>query len=319
MLLSIVVPVYNVQNYVKQCIDSCIDVNYEKQYEIIVVNDGSTDGTEEILKQYSQINNILFLKKENGGLSSARNMGLKNAKGKYVFFLDSDDYLEEGSIKVLIESCKSDYDVISFNYYKVNGDKKEIGFQEQIDYGELNNFDSIVTLLFTKNYTQSNWSAWGKLYRKEIITSNELSFDESNYGSEDLAFNLKLLPFLNYVFSCNDVIVHYRINNIASITKNVKPKTIICLLKVLNDANDLLFNFELTETTQHLVVNNLSMWYLYCVKRYNLLNRESKKEFKEYKHLNNMLKYSSIKKIRLCRLFIKIFDFWLSNILLRNI
>lgn len=127
MLLSIVVPAYNVQDYIKQCIDSCIDKLYENQYEIIVINDGSTDGTEDILKQYLPIKNFLYLKKENGGVSSARNIGLKNASGKYVFFLDSDDYLEKDSIRILLDNCKSNYDMVSFNHYKVDETEKKSG------------------------------------------------------------------------------------------------------------------------------------------------------------------------------------------------
>ena len=317
MLLSIVVPAYNVQDYIKQCIDSCIDKLYENQYEIIVINDGSTDGTEDILKQYLPIKNFLYLKKENGGLSSARNIGLKNASGKYVFFLDSDDYLEKDSIRILLDNCKSNYDMVSFNHYKVDETEKKVGFQWQIDYGELNNIDSIVTLLFTKDYTQSNWSAWGKLYKREIIIANVLNFDENNYGSEDLAFNLRILPYLNTVFSCSDNIVNYRTNNTASITKNVKPKTILSLLEALNDANELMCKCKLDKTTQILVFNNLSMWYLYCIKRYNLLDRKSKAKFKEYKRLNCMFKYSSIAKLKICRLIISLFGIRLSNIFFR--
>lgn len=321
MLLSIVVPAYNVQRYIKKCIDSCIDKANEAFYEIIVVNDGSKDKTEEILKEYALVNNFSYYNKGNGGLSSARNFGLKMAKGDYIFFLDGDDYLEDNSIDILIKNCKnvSKYDLITFNYYKDNKSAKEVGLENIISFGELTNVNMISTLLFTSDYNKSNWSAWGKLFKKEIITKHNLIFNENNYGSEDLEFILAILPHLKYVYSSKSFIINYRTDNSSSITNNIKSETIISLLQVLKIANETIIGLNLNTETQQIIFNNLSSWYLYCIKRYNFLSVEEKSVFKKYKFLNIILKYSSIKSIKILRIFIKFFGINLTNKLLNNL
>ena len=121
--LSIIVPVYNVSKYLAKCLDSllCQDLNPE-EYEIIVVNDGSTDNSEEISEQYEErYSNIIVVRQENQGLSGARNTGIKLAKGKYIQFVDSDDYLEPNVLKTLVNKMESDnLDVLRFNYQNVN-------------------------------------------------------------------------------------------------------------------------------------------------------------------------------------------------------
>lgn len=119
---SIIVSVYNIEKYINKCIDSIINQNYDN-YEIIIVNDGSTDSSLIKLGKYKEINNILVLTKENGGLSSARNYGLKYANGDYVWFVDGDDYIEPNSLEKLntkINSCSKMQDIVQFQYYEFN-------------------------------------------------------------------------------------------------------------------------------------------------------------------------------------------------------
>ena len=119
-LLSIIIPAYNVEDYIEQCLDSIFDGMSEEAAaltEVIVVNDGSTDQTGEILKNYKQdLYPILVFEKENGGLSSARNFGLRKASGRYIFFVDSDDYLTDSAVDKLIEFLEqNDADIIEFD------------------------------------------------------------------------------------------------------------------------------------------------------------------------------------------------------------
>lgn len=121
--LSIIVPVYNVSKYLAKCLDSliCQDLKLE-EYEIIVVNDGSTDNSEEISRQYEEkYSNIKVVCQENQGLSGARNTGVKIALGKYIQFVDSDDYLEPNVLKTLVDKMEFDnLDILRFNYQNVN-------------------------------------------------------------------------------------------------------------------------------------------------------------------------------------------------------
>lgn len=121
--LSIIVPVYNVSKYLAKCLDSliCQDLKPE-EYEIIVVNDGSTDNSEEISRQYEEkYSNIKVVRQENQGLSGARNTGIKLSNGKYIQFVDSDDYLVPNVLRTLVDKMETDnLDVLRFNYQNVN-------------------------------------------------------------------------------------------------------------------------------------------------------------------------------------------------------
>ena len=95
MKVSVIVPVYNTYDYLNKCLDSLVNQSF-KDYEIIIVNDGSTDDSEKIIKKYQKkYSNIKYYYKENGGLSSARNYGIKYANGDYIAFVDSDDYVDK--------------------------------------------------------------------------------------------------------------------------------------------------------------------------------------------------------------------------------
>ena len=123
MLISIIVPVYNVEKYLRKCVDSLLtqDLSHE-EYEIILVNDGSTDQSVTICDEYAAGHtNLKVLHQQNGGLSAARNSGVAVAQGRYVQFVDSDDYLEPNVLKTLVEKMETDrLDVLRFNYRNVN-------------------------------------------------------------------------------------------------------------------------------------------------------------------------------------------------------
>jgi glycosyltransferase involved in cell wall biosynthesis len=115
-ILTVVIPVYNVEKYLKRCIDSVL-VQEWKNYDILLVDDGSTDNSPQICEDYAKAYDIIsVIHKENGGLSEARNTGISNAEGEYVYFLDSDDWIEPNTFSDLAEVIESDqYDIISFN------------------------------------------------------------------------------------------------------------------------------------------------------------------------------------------------------------
>ena len=113
--ISCIIPIYNVENYIEKCIMS-IENQYTDDIEIIAVNDGTPDHSIDKIKSFP---NVTIINKANGGLSSARNEGIKHANGEYIWFIDGDDYIEDGAIKKLIDVIdKNASDVILFNYYK---------------------------------------------------------------------------------------------------------------------------------------------------------------------------------------------------------
>jgi len=169
--ISIVVPVYNGENYLGKCLESLVNQTLE-EIEIIIVDDGSTDKTSNIIKKYSKKypDKIVGLKKENGGQASARNLGLSKAKGDYILFVDSDDYISVDTCKDIYESAVSNnYDIVLFDYYIEKGkEQKYTGVIDKKQSGEINN----------KEYLHSTPAPWNKLFRKSFLIDNGFKFPE---------------------------------------------------------------------------------------------------------------------------------------------
>lgn len=174
---SIVVPAYNIQDYIEKCLDSILEQTY-KNYEIIVVNDGSTDNTKNIIDEYAK-ENIKIVHKENGGLSSARNEGVKYVEGDYIWFIDGDDYIEPNALELLYKKTQEEkYDVITFSYYYDYIDKK-INFIDRFNVSDKNTIPLICN------------SAWSKIYNTKFYLENKFEFLHGKIY-EDLA----LIPYI---------------------------------------------------------------------------------------------------------------------------
>lgn len=229
-LLSIIIPVYNVEQYLEKCIESVIPMTIS--YEIILVDDGSTDSSLGICKKFEEINkNIKVVHKENGGLSSARNCGLSIATGKYVAFVDSDDWVEKGTYDTLLQKLgNKDVDILKFSYFiEYDGNVIEEhnilsnGFydREQIEklilpyaFGGDKLADSTIQKI--------NLSAWSNLYNLEFLKSNDLEFiSEREVGSEDFLFNIEALLNAKDILVVDECLYHY-VQRVGSLTKQYR-------------------------------------------------------------------------------------------------
>ncbi len=194
--VSIIVPVYNVEEYLERCLDSLVNQTL-KDIEIIIVNDGSTDGSKEKIQKYiNKYKNIVYLEKENGGLSSARNYGIPYAKGEYIGFVDSDDYVEltmyEKMYNKAIEE-KSDMVECDFIWEYPNKKREDIGKVYS------NKKEAIV---------EARVVAWNKIIKKDIIDKTKITFPEG-LRYEDIEFFYKLVPHLNKISFVKETFVHY--------------------------------------------------------------------------------------------------------------
>jgi glycosyltransferase involved in cell wall biosynthesis len=186
LILSIIIPLYNTEEYIANCINSCIKQDLSKSdYEIIVIDDGSTDGSVSIVRKYQiKYSNIVIIHKENGGVSSARNLGIKSAKGEYILFVDSDDTIEENSLSSIVsELGEKNIEVLILNsYVNENKIKKELYSFPQVDNGEiLTGFE-----LYKRKYIRG--SVCGVVFRKQFIINNKLNFSEKIKNGEDFLF-----------------------------------------------------------------------------------------------------------------------------------
>lgn len=189
MIVSIIVPIYNVEKYLERCIDSLVDQDIDvNDYEIIMVNDGSTDNSKTIAEQLvEKYQNVTLYNQENRGLAGARNTGMKHAVGKYLMFVDSDDYLETNSISPILEcSEKYDLDVCSFllKVYRKDG-TIYYGSKHPFPVNEV--FDGLS--LVRKGINSS--SACCGLYLHSFLEANNLFFHEG-ITHEDVEFNNRL-------------------------------------------------------------------------------------------------------------------------------
>ena len=219
-LLTVVIPVYNVEKYLKRCIESIL-IQEWKNYDILLVDDGSTDNSPQICDGYAKAYDFIsVIHKKNGGLSAARNTGISNAEGEYVYFPDSDDWIEPDTFIALAEVVESQkFDIISFNREFVKGEEDAIvsdSLVTQVFEGK----DAFVQML---RHSYITGFANDKIYRKSLFTDNDIQFPIGKYY-EDLGTNYKLFLSAKKVYATNQKYYHYLIDNPDSITQSWNEK-----------------------------------------------------------------------------------------------
>ena len=212
--VSIIVPVYNVEKYLSKCLDSLINQTL-KDIEIIVINDGSPDNSQEIIdiyqKKYPKL--IKSYIKANGGLGDARNFGLKYAKGDYIAYVDSDDWVEPDMYEKLYKKAIADNADIVVCGYNVYNEKNE-KLKEEKSYNERISDNKKMQIFLGDN------SAWNKIYKKEIIVNNNIKF-RSNIWYEDIDFKINILLSCKKISIIDNKLYNYLIRQ-GSIMNNSK-------------------------------------------------------------------------------------------------
>lgn len=220
--ISIIVPVYNVKQYLNQCIDSIIDA-YRDGIEVILVDDGSKDESGKICDEYS--NKYDFIKvvhRENGGLSAARNTGIKLAQGKYIWFVDSDDYIENNSIDVLFEVIKKDTDMIFMNYRQFNSNGETYFYQAFSESDDLN----IEPYKYLNSLGNLSYAAQKFIIKRKLILDNNLFFTEGIYH-EDEDWTPRAVCIAKSFTTVMEPLYNYRVGNPNSITGMLNPKKVL--------------------------------------------------------------------------------------------
>lgn len=275
--ISIIVPVYNVAKYLNCCIDSLINQNFKGTYEIICVNDGSTDSSLQILKSYKAISEkIVIVDQNNKGLSSARNTGLKKSRGKYVMFLDSDDYFKHSNVLSIMhnemENNGLDFVVADFEYDYYDKKKNYRIHRDDSLKNRVMNGRDFYDLGIKKKSIMS--VVWNKLYRREFLITNNLKFMEGILY-EDMEFTPRVYYLAEKVKYLDELIIMYRQRE-GSIMSN----------KNLDRLNDyFVIADRLNKFNQNYNSNTLlnSELYIYVMLVKNLKNIHNKEERVVYK------------------------------------
>lgn len=305
MLISIIIPVYNVENYLKECINSVLEQKF-KDYEIILVNDGSRDNGGKICDEYSKkYSFISTIHKENGGLSEARNFGLRIAKGEYILFIDSDDYIAKESLSVIAEKIllNKKIDLIFLDAIKFYPDGKIIPMNDGYKEKEINGKSKDEVMKYLAKLSKFPGSACTKLISNRLIQENKLYF-KKGILSEDIDWTIRLLKVAENFLYIEMPYYYYRQNREGSITNTISLKKLECNLLIIEkySSKNLKLNYQ-----QEI---NSFMAYEFVIALYNyglLTPKEKKLIINKLKKNKWILKYSNLNKIKFIKFFINIF------------
>lgn len=217
--LSIILPIYNVEKYLDECLDSLYNQDIpETEYEVICVNDCSPDTCRDIVlaRRYYHSNLILIDHEVNKKQGGARNTGLKAAKGKYVWFVDPDDYIEKNVLGKLLKICEiNDLDILLFNYSKVTSDKRKLLLTS--------NYASNTAVYSGIDYIYNVWGGsyfnhyaagvvWNRICKKKFLKKHNILFPENIKVAEDVICSLRTIIFSKKIMSLSDIYYNYREN-----------------------------------------------------------------------------------------------------------
>lgn len=268
MEISLIIPIYNVQKYLKKCLNSCLtqDIPYE-EFEIIAVNDGSTDDSEQILSEYSdKYSNIKVLHQKNQGLSIARNNGLKVAKGDYVWFVDSDDWIENNCLQDVINTIKTKPDILQIQYRHVF---------------ENSQYEEVLKVCWEDMITGKELTIRGGLpepaqfaiYNRQFLIDNNLFFYPKIYH-EDCDFKYRCIWSAKKCQSYPKVIYNYLQRNSGSISKNFKIKNGEDYLFVINRMIDFMETNRITGKYRSALCFKMAVYLNMIYKGCASLNKE---------------------------------------------
>lgn len=218
ILLTVIVPVYNVEKYLRQCLDSVVNQTF-KDLEIILINDGSTDSSLDICKEYcDKDDRVVVIDQENAGLAAARQTGLDNAKGEYIAFVDSDDYLELDMYDKMLAAARStSAEIVFCNVYR-NEDKKEEAYFPSGFY-DRKGIEEVIFPRLLASFDQDGrentirWCNWLRIYKKSLIDSNGIRFDKRFRRSQDLPFTFECTIYAKgYYYMGEEYLYHNRMN-----------------------------------------------------------------------------------------------------------
>jgi glycosyltransferase involved in cell wall biosynthesis len=274
LFLTIIIPVYNSNSRIQSCLESIINNKY-KNLEIIIIDDGSTDGSREIFLKYSNrfsFINIIY-NNNNMGPSHARNLGIDNAKGKYIMFVDSDDQICVGAInkmvsqfnKELIQLCVCDFTI---------GDRfiKKFIF-ERSKIIEKENIINHVKRYLNKSDGYNIFSyIWGKVYLKKIIQKNQIRFDENSRIYEDIKFNFNYLVHVNKIFYCRKKL-YKKSGGESVMTAQAFASSVFSFLKIYENIFSYLITVKLEKNEIRMYLSNSYIYF--CLKTISKICRST--------------------------------------------
>ena len=298
-MISFIIPAYNAANTIKRAIDSILNQTAEIKYEIVIVDDGSTDDTKYAIEEYNQYPQIKYFKKENGGISSARNFGLRNAKGDYIIFVDSDDYISATLLEDIDKYIKQECDLIKWNAEIVN--------DEEIQKTVSNNNVIITTGedAFNKLFGVEPLldCLWNYAIKKELV----LEFPEGRYHEDFLIMPQIILRAKKIAIMYNKE--YYYVQTDESIMRNnnkgIKRKKLEDILINFDTLLEEIDKLDLSKTTKENVGIFAANSLLVIVPELEETDKEYFKNELRKRHISKLIKIRNPKQL-LKRIYLKL-------------
>ncbi len=268
-LISILIPIYNSEKYIEQCVNSIISQTY-KNIEIICINDGSTDNTKEILENLQKKDKrIKIINKKNTGYGNSLNIAIQSAKGEYIAIIESDDHIKNTMLETLLKYIKEDEtDIVKANFYKENNSIKKNSSKYFIN--KTTNINLFPNMLLIQP------SIWSALYKKEFLIKNKIKFNETKGASyQDLSFHFKTMFLAKKIFLLNEHLYYYRTNNSNS-SINSKGKAFL-VFDEIETINNFLKDKKINENT--LTIKNIFEYKVITWNFNRIQNKYNKKVF----------------------------------------
>lgn len=301
ILVSVIVPVYNMEKFLSRCIDSILGQSYANT-EIILVDDGSRDGSLKICRTYEGgYSNIHVVAKENGGVSTARNAGLEIASGDWIMFVDPDDYLEPSCVEELLKGVSSRVDIVSCSCYSREGenclrchffgeDRQFVTFEEKKDL--------FLQLMDIKHGQEGPIMTaigvpWGKIYRKSLLEHYNLRFDVSLRRVQDNLFNMYAFYFARKVVYINKPLYNYSYDHIGVFFSSYRPDYVDIYLPVMDARYKAVTKLGLVRDPDlRKAYLNEAMINMGSICKSGIFNPGDRRSYKEKKkHLEEVLKH----------------------------
>ncbi len=247
--ISIIVPIYNAEKYLQKCLDSLINQT-KKEIEIILVNDGSTDDSEKIIKTYHD-QRIKYFKNKNQGIGKTRNFGIEKATGKYLMFVDSDDYLAVDACQKLYNKItKEKLDFVICDFYRVEKQQK---IKIEIPHFENSTLKENSKLLLTINL-----SPWNKIYKTKMIRDNNIKFLE-NVKYEDAVFVINCMKYSKMIGKLDEALNYYVIHTNSETT--IRDKKVFDILVVVEEIRKSLKDIDILKADLDTLTISILMNY----------------------------------------------------------
>lgn len=323
--ISVIIPIYNTEKYLEQCLDSVLNQNF-REIELICVNDGSTDLSPQILEKYAQKDErVKVINKKNEGCGPARETGIENAQGEYISFIDSDDWVKPKIYEILYQNAiKNDSDLVFFDSERYDEQKDKFYYVDGFNIAKYMDDTTLDFSNFTFNYKDikpfllnKSFAVWAKLYKTSFLKKYDFYFP-IHTAYEDIPFHVQCILRAKKISFCPDKLYVYRTSNEDSLTKTWgKTRGVIDIITIVNKVEEILnesdqlnehkyefLNFKIAQLTQWLDKsdNEYKNDFFKLIKNdFQIRNSDSLEGLNELNKnkLNNILNAESYKEFKL--------------------